>query len=61
MQERTAARVMANCQLDDTQHALARGRAYLSAHPRSVYAERVRSLCHLESAQGAKVSPVPGD
>jgi len=61
VEERTAARVMARCQLDDTAAARARGNAYLLAHSQSVYADRVRSLCRLESTEGAKVSPKSGD
>ncbi len=44
LEERTAARVMANCQLADVNAARAQGNAYLIAHPQSVYADRVR-LC----------------
>lgn len=61
MQERTAARVLANCQLDETEDAQQRGRTYLSAHPRSVYANRVRTLCRLEPSQPATGSRVTGD
>ena len=61
LEERTAARVMANCQLDDEAGARARGNAYLIAHSQSVYADRVRTLCHLDSTQPVKDSPKSGD
>ncbi len=61
LEERTAARVMANCQLDDIERAHARGNAYLLAHPQSMYADRVRALCQIDSAQPVKDSPKTGD
>ena len=61
LEERTAARVMANCQLADADEARARGNAYLLAHPQSVYADRVRALCQLDSKKPAKDSPTGGD
>lgn len=61
LQERTAARVMARCQLDTEDEARAHGSAYLLAHAQSVYADRVRTLCHLNSTQAAKDPPQPGD
>ncbi len=57
LEERTAARVMANCQLADAGTAMAQGNAYLIAHPQSVYADRVRSICQLDSARVTKDSP----
>ncbi len=57
LEERTAARVMANCQLADTDTARARGNAYLIAHPQSVYADRVRSICQLDGAKVTKDLP----
>jgi len=61
LEERTAARVMARCQLDSEDGARARGNAYLFAHGQSVYADRVRILCHLDSAKNAKDSSKGGD
>jgi hypothetical protein len=61
LEERTAARVMARCQLDDPERARARGNAYLLAHPQSVYADRVKTLCRLDSPEPAKDSPKSGD
>jgi len=61
LEERTAARVMANCQLADTDTARAQGNAYLIAHSQSVYADRVRSICQLDSAKVTKDSPASGD
>jgi hypothetical protein len=61
LEERTAARAMANCQLVDEDSARLQGQAYLSAHARSVYAARVRAICHLDSASTAKESPGTGD
>lgn len=61
LEERTAARVMARCQLDTEEGARARGNAYLLAHSQSVYADRVRTLCHLDSSKSAKDSPKTGD
>lgn len=61
LEERTAARVMANCQLADADAAQAQGKAYLSAHPQSVYADRVRTLCQLDSAKASKDLPASGD
>jgi hypothetical protein len=61
LEERSAARVMANCQLADAESARSQGQAYLSAHARSVYADRVRSICQLDSAKSMKDSPASGD
>jgi hypothetical protein len=61
LEERTAARVMARCQLEDEAGARARGNSYLISHSQSVYADRVRSLCHLDSKATAKESPKGGD
>jgi len=61
LEERSAARAMANCQLVDEDSARLQGQAYLSTHAQSVYAERVRAICHLDSATSAKDSPAPGD
>jgi hypothetical protein len=58
LEERAAARVMANCQLTDATSARSMGEAYLRAHSQSVYAARVRSLCHLDAAM--KDSPPSG-
>jgi hypothetical protein len=59
LEERSAARAMANCQLVDADSARLQGQAYLAAHVHSVYAERVRAICHLDST--AKDSPGAGD
>lgn len=61
LEERTAARVMANCQMADADEARSRGSAYLLAHPQSVYADRVRTLCQLDGAKSAKDSPAGGN
>ena len=61
LEERTAARVMAKCQLDEKDAARARGNAYLFAHPQSVYADRVRTLCQEDFAKATKDSPASGD
>ncbi|MEO8177376.1 MAG: hypothetical protein ABI895_00960 [Deltaproteobacteria bacterium] len=45
MEERAATRILSLCQLDRKQEARERGRRFLLAHPRSVYAERVRHSC----------------
>jgi hypothetical protein len=60
LEERTAARVMARCQLDDEERARARGNAYVLAHGQSVYSDRVRQMCHLQ-LQPTKDSPASGD
>ncbi len=61
LEERTAARAMANCQLVDEDSARLQGQAYLSAHGQSVYAARVRAICHLDSTDTAKESQGTGD
>jgi len=61
LDERAAARVMANCQLADETAAKVMGQAYLGAHAQSVYAARVRSICHLDAESGAKDSRGSGD
>jgi len=60
VEERAAARVMANCQLADADAARTQGNAYLKAHPQSVYADRVRTLCQLDSEKPTKDSPSTG-
>jgi len=45
MEERSATRILTLCQLDRTQEAREQGQRFLAAHPRSVYAERVRDSC----------------
>jgi len=45
MEERAATRILSLCQLDRKQEAREQGRRFLLAHPRSVYAERVRRSC----------------
>jgi type IV secretory pathway VirB2 component (pilin) len=60
VEERAAARVMANCQLADTGAARTQGNAYLMAHPQSVYADRVRTLCQLDSTNPTKDSTSSG-
>jgi hypothetical protein len=61
LEERAAARVMANCQLTDENSAKSMGQAYLGAHPQSVYGARVRSICHLDSTDSMKDSRGRGD
>jgi hypothetical protein len=61
LEERAAARVMANCQLTDESSARSMGQSYLAAHPQSVYAARVRSICHLDSKDSMKDSHGGGD
>jgi len=61
LDERAAARVMANCQLADETAAMAMGQAYLGAHAQSVYAARVRSICHLDSEKSPTGSRGSGD
>jgi hypothetical protein len=61
LDERAAARVMANCQLADETAAKAMGQAYLGAHAQSVYAARVRSICHLDSEKSPTGSRGSGD
>ena len=61
LDERAAARVMANCQLTDETAAKAMGQAYLGAHAQSVYAARVRSICHLDSEKSPTGSRGSGD
>jgi hypothetical protein len=45
MEERSATRILSLCQLERTQEARDQGHRFLAAHPRSVYAERVRDSC----------------
>jgi hypothetical protein len=45
MEERAATRILSLCQLERTEEARAQGQHFLAAHPRSVYAERVRRSC----------------
>lgn len=45
MEERAATRILSLCQLQRTEEARAQGLHFLAAHPRSVYAERVRRSC----------------
>ena len=50
LEERGAARTMANCQLTDSDSARAQGQAYLRAHPGTLYSDRVRTICHLDAS-----------
>lgn len=45
MEERSATRILSLCQLERTQEARDQGHRFLAAHPRSVYADRVRDSC----------------
>ena len=45
MEERSATRILSLCQLERTEEARDQGHRFLAAHPRSVYAERVRDSC----------------
>lgn len=45
IEERRATRVLALCQLKRVEDAMRFGRRFLTEHPRSVYADRVRSSC----------------
>jgi len=45
MEERSATRILSLCQLERREEARDQGRRFLAAHPRSVYAERVRDSC----------------
>jgi hypothetical protein len=45
MEERAATRILSLCQLGREEEAGEQGRHFLLAHPRSVYAERVRHSC----------------
>jgi hypothetical protein len=45
MEERAATRILSLCQLQRTDEARAQAHRFLAAHPRSVYAERVRDSC----------------
>ena len=45
MEERAATRILSLCQLGRNEEATEQGHHFLLAHPRSVYAERVRHSC----------------
>jgi len=45
MEERSATRILSLCQLERTEEAREQAHRFLAAHPRSVYAERVRNSC----------------
>jgi len=45
MEERSATRILSLCQLERTEEARDQAHRFLAAHPRSVYAERVRDSC----------------
>jgi hypothetical protein len=45
MEERVATRILSLCQLERRDEAREQGQRFLSLHPRSVYAERVRHSC----------------
>jgi hypothetical protein len=45
MEERSATRILSLCQLERTEEARDQGHRFLAAHPRSVYADRVRDSC----------------
>jgi hypothetical protein len=45
MEERAATRILSLCQLERSEEAREQGHRFLAAHPRSVYAERVRDSC----------------
>jgi len=45
MEERSATRILSLCQLERTEEAREQAHRFLAAHPRSVYAERVRDSC----------------
>jgi hypothetical protein len=45
MEERAATRILSLCQLGRNDEAMEQGHHFLLAHPRSVYAERVRHSC----------------
>jgi hypothetical protein len=61
LEERGAARTMANCQLVDNDSARAQGQAYLRAHPGTLYTDRVRSICHLDEPNSTKEKTSGGD
>jgi hypothetical protein len=50
LEEREAARVMANCELNPPEMARDLGGRFVSRYPKSVYLERVRPLCKLSEA-----------
>jgi outer membrane protein assembly factor BamD (BamD/ComL family) len=45
VQERTAARVLADCALGQVERAQSRAARFLARYPNSVHAERVRASC----------------
>lgn len=50
-EERTATRIMASCQTG-IPAAAAAARTFLDSHPRSVYGDRIRASCQLETGSG---------
>ena len=59
LEERAAARVMANCSLE-TPSAQGSARAFAAKHPRSAYLARVIEICRLTGAGNERISPAPG-
>jgi hypothetical protein len=63
-EERTATRSMASCQAN-IPGAIAAARTFLDSHPRSVYGDRIRASCQLETGvrnpSGSATDPAPRD
>ena len=59
LEERQAARVMADCQLD-APSAQDRARAFATEHAQSAYVTRALEMCGLPTEHGERISPAPG-